>query len=243
MQIQSKIILSAVASMLALSLTSTAQSGPQSSEHSAVQQSVTLVPYRYGPPALVDRNRMNGPDFEAMQAQARLAQAQQSYVLRNEARQSVRNLQRNQLEPKQLAQADAPDQSDLLKNSKDPDFILKNFRTMWVDAREAQYFGSDQMKAALGRNKEFRELNIRIVDDPRVADVLLNVGYTFAWDYPFQLKHQNTTTVLLAGKGQGPFSGPLGAADVAHEFVKAVKRSRALTKQPAKNEVRQKEDQ
>ena len=97
---------------------------------------------------------------------------------------------------------------------------------MWVDARDAQYFGSDQMKAALGRNKEFQALNIRIVDDPHVADVLLKIGYTFAWDYPFQLKHQNTTMVLLAGKGQGPFSGPLGAADVAREFVKSIKRYR-----------------
>lgn len=191
-------------------------------------------PYRYASPAVADGNRMNVADFEAMQAQARLAQAQQNYVMRNAEQRPVRNLQRQELEPKQLAQPDAPDQSDLLKNSKDPDYILKNFRTMWVDAREAQYFGSDQMKAALGRNKEFRELNIHMVDDPRMADVLLKVGYTFAWEYPFQLKHQNTTMVLLAGKGQGPFSGPLGAADVAREFVNAVKRSRTQTKATAK---------
>jgi hypothetical protein len=51
---------------------------------------------------------------------------------------------------------------------------------MHVDARQAQYFGSDQMKAALGRNKEFARLNIRIVDDPCVADVVLKVGYTLS---------------------------------------------------------------
>jgi hypothetical protein len=114
------------------------------------------------------------------------------------------------LRPEESANPDAPKQSDLLKNSKDPDFILRNFKTMWVDAHQAQYFGSDQMKAALGANEEFRKLNIRIVDDPRVADVLLKVSYTFAWDYPFQLKHQNTTMVLVSGKGEGPFSGPVG---------------------------------
>lgn len=101
---------------------------------------------------------------------------------------------------------------------------------MWVDARDAQYFGSDQMKAALGANKEFRKLNIRIVDDPRVADTLLKVSYTFAWDYPFQLKHQNTTMVLISGKGEGPFSGPLGAADVARQFVKAIEKWRDETR-------------
>jgi hypothetical protein len=49
------------------------------------------------------------------------------------------------------------------------------------------------------------------------------VNYTFAWDYPFSLQHQNTSLVLLSGKGSGPFSGPTGAASVASELVKALK--------------------
>ena len=141
-------------------------------------------------------------------------------------------IRRELMEPQAQANPDAPDQSDLLKNAKDPDFILRNFRTMYVDAHAAQYFGSDQMKAALGKNKEFQKLNIHIVDDPKVADVVLKVSYTFAWDYPFELRHQNTTVVLLAGKGEGPFSGPLGAADVARKFVKAARpwREKAASK-------------
>jgi hypothetical protein len=121
------------------------------------------------------------------------------------------------------ANPDAPDQSEKLRNSRDRDFILHNFRTMYIDARDARYFGSAQLKAALGKNKDFWKLNVRIVDDPRVADAVLKVGYTFAWDYPFELAHQNTTIVLLSGKGEGPFSGPLGAADVARNFVNAAK--------------------
>ncbi|HEX3587009.1 MAG TPA: hypothetical protein VH024_13500 [Candidatus Angelobacter sp.] len=121
------------------------------------------------------------------------------------------------------ADPEAPDQSDLLKNSKDRDFILRNFRTMYVDARDAKYFGSRQLKAALGKNKDFWKLNVRMVDDPRVADVILKVSYTFAWDFPFELTHRNTTMVLLSGKGEGPFSGPLGAADVARNLVNLAK--------------------
>ena len=121
------------------------------------------------------------------------------------------------------ANPEAPDQSDLLKNSKDRDYILRNFRTMYVDAREARYFGSRQLKAALGKNKDFWKLNVRMVDDPRVADVILKVSYTFAWDFPFELAHRNTTIVLLSGKGEGPFSGPLGAADVARNLVNLAK--------------------
>jgi hypothetical protein len=121
------------------------------------------------------------------------------------------------------ADPEAPDQSELLKNSKDREFILRNFRTMYVDARDAKYFGSRQLKAALGKNKDFWKLNVRMVDDPRVADVILKVSYTFAWDFPFELTHRNTTIVLLSGKGEGPFSGPLGAADVARNLVNMAK--------------------
>lgn len=131
--------------------------------------------------------------------------------------------QRYDPEPKLHANPDASDPSVLLKDSKDHDYILRNFHTMYVDARDAQYFGSDQMKAALGNNEDFTKLNIHIVEDARVADTVLTVGYTFAWDYPFALRHQNTTMVLVSGKGEGPFSGPLGATDVARQFVNAVK--------------------
>src|SRR5258708_33970570 len=121
-----------------------------------------------------------------------------------------------------IATPDSPEQSEKLKNSKDPDFILRNFRTMCVDASEAEFFGSELLKAELGRNDDFAKLNIRMVDDRRVADVGLKVSYTFAWDYPFELRHQNTPTLLISGKGQGPLSGPLCAFDVAHQFAHAV---------------------
>ncbi|HXB19813.1 MAG TPA: hypothetical protein VNV88_00455 [Candidatus Solibacter sp.] len=130
----------------------------------------------------------------------------------------------------QRATPDAPDQSELLKNSKDKDYILRNFKTMYVHTKDIEFFDSSQMKAALHRNDDFEKLNITIVDDPRVADVVLEVTYTFAWDYPFELRHQNTTFVLLAGKGEGPFSGPLGAADVAYQFVRLATPYRNSTK-------------
>ena len=117
----------------------------------------------------------------------------------------------------------APEKSELLATSKEPDFILRNFRTMLVNASRASFFGNDQMKAALTQDKGFAALKISIVDDPAVADVVLDVGYTFAWDYPFSLKHQNTSVVLVSGKGSGPFSGPRGATSVAGEVVKLLK--------------------
>jgi len=116
-----------------------------------------------------------------------------------------------------------PEKSGALATSNDPEFVLRNFKTMLVNASNASFFGSDQMKAALRKNKNFGALNIIIVDDSAVADVVLEVGYTFAWDYPFSLVHQNTSVVLLSGKGSGPFSGPAGANSVASEIVKLLK--------------------
>jgi len=128
----------------------------------------------------------------------------------------------------------APEKSDLLRDSKDPDYILRNFRTMFVHASDAQFFDSAQMKGALGACSEFRALGISIVDDRAVADTVLQVSYTFAWDYPFTLKHQNTSVVLLSGKGSGPFSGPAGAASVATHLAKLLKPYRAAAPAPEK---------
>lgn len=135
-------------------------------------------------------------------------------------------------------QAEDLARSEILK-SKDSDFILRNFRTMFVDTQKAQFFGHHQMQAALARNKDFAALRISIVDDPRLADVILEVSYTFAWDYPFSLKHQNTSMELLAGKGYGPFSGPAGAASVAQQLVKLLKPYRSPPPTPKASSQKQ----
>ena len=119
-------------------------------------------------------------------------------------------------------------------NSKDPDVILQKFRTMYVDATKAVWFGSAQMKAALGSNKEFTNLHIVMVDDPNLADVVLEVAHTFAWDYPFSLRHQNTSMILISGKGSGPFSGPAGAKSVAKELSKKLGPYRTAVSSKAK---------
>jgi hypothetical protein len=160
------------------------------------------------------------PTFESLERDAALVRTQ-SQPARPAPKGTAEATSQSQRSP--LPDPDASDQSELLKNAKDREFILRNFKTMYVSTGDIKYFDEQQMKAALMRNPDFQKLSIRIVSDRRFADVYLVVSYTFAWDYPFELRHQNTTTALLSGKGEGPFSGPLGAADVAREFVKAAK--------------------
>jgi hypothetical protein len=106
---------------------------------------------------------------------------------------------------------------------QDLEVMLRDFRTMGVNATAARFFANDQMKAALHGNKDFAALQIMIVDDPGVADVILDVGYTFAWDYPFSLTHRRRSIVLVSGKGVGRFSGPAGAESVTRELVALLK--------------------
>ena len=101
--------------------------------------------------------------------------------------------------------------------------LLQNVRTLAVNASRARFFGNDQMKAALYGNKDFAALQLVIVDDPGVADVILDVGYTFAWEYPFSLTHRRTSIVLVSGKGVGPLSPSAGAGSVARELAKLLK--------------------
>jgi hypothetical protein len=129
---------------------------------------------------------------------------------------------------------DAPEKSQRLATSN-PDSILRNFKTMAVNASQASFFGTTEMKAALGVDKDFQSLGIVLVEDPRFADVILEVAYTFAWDYPFALRHQNSSVVLVSGKGTGPFSAPLGAKSVAEQLAKSLKAHRAASPASAKN--------
>jgi hypothetical protein len=110
----------------------------------------------------------------------------------------------------------------------DPPPSLRDFKRLLVNASDARFFGSDQMKAALQTNEDFAALGITIVDDPNVADVILEVGYTFAWDYPFSLIHRDTSMVLVSGKGVGRLSGPAGAASVARELARLLKLHRSF---------------
>lgn len=121
------------------------------------------------------------------------------------------------------AAPDAPAKSDALRSAKDRETILRECKTLYINTDRTQHFGSEQLKVAFANNKDFPALGLRIVENPKLADVILKVGYTFAWDFPFELLHQNTSLMLIAGKGTGPFSGPAGATSVAREFVKLMK--------------------
>ena len=103
--------------------------------------------------------------------------------------------------------------------STDASEILRKFKTLCVRTHTMN-FDAAQVKTALVRTKGFSELGMVLVDDPNIADITLEISFTLPWDYPFEIRHRQTTVTLLTGKGNGPFSAPAGAASVAREAVK-----------------------
>lgn len=119
-----------------------------------------------------------------------------------------------------------PDTS--LSQSKDRSFILRNFKTLYVDADDAKAFGSDDVKKALLNNSMFASLNLEIVDDRSAADAVLEVRRSLGAEYPFEVKSRNNV-LLLRGSGVS-FFGAAGARDVAQYFVQLTKPFRPVPK-------------
>jgi hypothetical protein len=122
-----------------------------------------------------------------------------------------------------IARARPREKSERLGAAKPNETILRDFKTLGVRAWDAEFFDVQAIQAIMGKNKDFRALNIVVVDDHTVADVILEISYTFPFDYPFTLKYQNSSVVLLSGKGTGAFSGQAGATSVVTELTKALK--------------------
>src|ERR1700676_4706181 len=68
-----------------------------------------------------------------------------------------------------VATPEAPERSDKLKTANDRDTILRTFKTMYVDATDAQFFDSEHMKASLLRNGVFANLTTVLWVDPKGA--------------------------------------------------------------------------
>lgn len=100
---------------------------------------------------------------------------------------------------------------------------IRDLKTMTIVVHVAG-LSRAEVQRALMQNEDFRSLGISLVEDRAIADAVLEVNYTFAWDYPFALTSQGV--LLASGKGYGPFSVALGATDVARKLTALLKSGR-----------------
>ena len=111
------------------------------------------------------------------------------------------------------------------KPKADRQAILHSMQTIYIDADNAKEFGSADMKAALESNRSFPLLKLRVVDDPKAADAVLIIRHSAGWEFPFELKSPDRSTLLLFGAGRA-YEAKTAVANIAIDFIQKTRQYR-----------------
>lgn len=121
-----------------------------------------------------------------------------------------------QMPAKQLAEG--PQSSAAIGNA-DPRQIVKNARTIFIHSKTA-FFTADTLDRALALQKEWPQLELTIVQDQRVADILIEIDRPlFTYVHTFVIIDKKTSIVLDSGKITA-FDGTIASGGMAKDIVK-----------------------
>jgi hypothetical protein len=119
--------------------------------------------------------------------------------------------------PAKLA-ADVPQSSAALADS-DPKQILKNARTIYIHSKTS-FLTVDTLDRALALEKVWPKLGLTIVQDQRVADLLIEIDRPlFTYVHTFVIIDKRTSIVLGSGKVTA-FDGTIASGGIAKDLVK-----------------------
>jgi hypothetical protein len=121
-----------------------------------------------------------------------------------------------QMPAKQMA--DLPQSSAAISNA-DPKQIVKNARTIFIRSKTA-FLTVDTLDRALTLQKEWPQLELTIVQDQRVADLLIEIDRPlFTYVHTFVITDKKTSIVLDSGKVTA-FDGTIASGGLAKDIVK-----------------------
>lgn len=121
-----------------------------------------------------------------------------------------------QMPAKQMA--DVPQSSAAIANV-DPKLIVKNAKTIFIHSKTS-FLTVDTLDRALALQKEWPQLELTIVQDQRVADLLIEIDRPiFTYVHTFVISDKRTTIVLDSGKVTA-FDGTIASGPIAKEIVK-----------------------
>jgi hypothetical protein len=127
--------------------------------------------------------------------------------------------------------AEVPQSSAAITGS-DPLQILKNAKTIYIHSKTA-FLTVDTLDRALALQKDWSKLGLIIVNDPRVADLFIEIDRPiFTYVHTFVISDKKTTIVLGSGKVTA-FDGTIASSGLATEIVKIFAAAR-LTAPPKK---------
>jgi hypothetical protein len=115
--------------------------------------------------------------------------------------------------------------SDVLKSSAaianaDPKQMLRSAKTIYIHSKTA-FLTVDTLDRALTLQKDWPKLGITIVQDQRVADLLIEIDRPlFTYVHTFVLVDKRTSIVLTSGKVTA-FDGTIASDGMAKHIVKA----------------------
>jgi hypothetical protein len=113
---------------------------------------------------------------------------------------------------------DAPQSSAAVAGS-DPKQMLKSARTVFIRSKTA-FLTVDTLDRALALEKDWPKLGLTIVQDQRVADLLIEIDRPlFAYIHTFVIVDKRTSAVVDSGKVTA-FDGTLASDGIAGDIVK-----------------------
>ena len=120
-----------------------------------------------------------------------------------------------QMPAKQMAEV--PQSSTAISNA-DPKQIVKNARTIFIHSKTS-FLTVDTLDRALALQKQWPQLELTIVQDQRVADLLIEIDRPlFTYVHTFVIIDKKTSIVLDAGKVTA-FDGTIASGGIAKEIV------------------------
>ena len=114
--------------------------------------------------------------------------------------------------------ADIPQSSAAIAGS-DPKQILKNARTIYIHSKTS-FLTVDTLDRALALEKDWPKLALTIVQDRRVADLVIEIDRPlFTYIHTYVVVDKKTSIVLGAGKVTA-FDGTIASGGIAKDIVK-----------------------
>jgi hypothetical protein len=116
------------------------------------------------------------------------------------------------------AAGDMPQSSVAIADAK-PSQILKNANTVFIRSKTS-FLTVDTLDRALLLQKDWKELGLTIVQDPRVADLLITIDRPlFTYVHTFVIADKKTSIILASGKVTA-FDGTIASGGLAKDIVK-----------------------
>jgi hypothetical protein len=123
--------------------------------------------------------------------------------------------------------AEVPQSSAAISNA-DPKQIVKNARTIFIHSKTS-FLTVDTLDRALALQKEWPQLELTIVQDQRVADILIEIDRPlFTYVHTFVIIDKKTSIILDSGKVTA-FDGTIASGGLAKDIVKFFASTRLST--------------